>query len=281
MLTLLDERREQVRIRLAEIDTPARRQPYGTRAVDLCPTSLSARPCGSSLKIPIAAGALWAKFTSAHRTLTPRWSAAGLPRCIVAIATTPRCCALSRRRGLSVEGSGLYRPDRAILARRGGRRPPPTSSAARTTRGRRCVQRGTNVSIDLRRSRSLINPYTGIVVLSGPMETNARGPRANGWLDNTLVTEPARIACYRPPEEALAATGPGDMLPYNGGIVSDRRIVYAISTDAVTFDHANEPYINPYDRTDGRSQPENVSAWGTVLQRSLRSAPAPRNRQAR
>jgi len=31
-LTLLTDRREQIKIRLAEIDTPERRQPYGTRA---------------------------------------------------------------------------------------------------------------------------------------------------------------------------------------------------------------------------------------------------------
>lgn len=34
-LTLLTERHAEVRIRLAEIDTPERRQPYGTRACPL------------------------------------------------------------------------------------------------------------------------------------------------------------------------------------------------------------------------------------------------------
>lgn len=92
-------------MRLAEIDAPERRQPFGDRGAQMLPAHLQRRVrivvTGTDRNRRVIGRVSWGASTS-----TPRWSAAAAPGCSAATPTILRCCASRPRRKRRDEAFG-------------------------------------------------------------------------------------------------------------------------------------------------------------------------------
>ena len=76
-----------------------------------------------------------------------------------------------------------------------------TWECAEKTFAAKKISIGTSISVDVRQTNSIMNPYVGIVFISGRSVTNATSQFANGFLDE--YSNPQRFVCFKTPDESL------------------------------------------------------------------------------
>ena len=105
------------------------------------------------------------------------------------------------------------------------------------------LEQGSQVSIDLKKTDSLLNPYLGIVRIEGRFITNARSPHANGF-KSASVLQPG-TACFRTTTEAIKSLDQTDFandLSYRFAF----EIYYVVDNNALVLNDGNKYFKNAF-----------------------------------
>ncbi|TPM28722.1 hypothetical protein [Mesorhizobium sp. B2-3-5] len=82
------------------------------------------------------------------------------------------------------------------------------------------LQSDASVSVDVRRTDSLMNPYIGVVYIQGRFVSNAASSSANGFYQNDGGLVPAGNRCFTTQEQALAHLSEADFAQDESRILS-------------------------------------------------------------
>lgn len=121
--------------------------------------------------------------------------------------------------------------------------------------------------VDVERTASLMSRYRGIIEISASLETNSQSPRANGFTSEVALG-PRRVVCFRSMDEARAAVGPGDIGPFNVGLVYRMQAEYGIEGNRLVLRSGNAVFVNAVGRT--LVNVENAQGWAKVVAAPLR-----------
>lgn len=117
-------------------------------------------------------------------------------------------------------------------------------------------------SIDLRKSDSIIYPYTLLVYIDLTTLTNEASPRANG-IDLKLVLSPG-MHCFRSLREAQSAISAPDFSERNGSGRGFGTLVYQLSASEYKLVNAvPDRFFNLF--LSNITKPRNADMWGAVL----------------
>ena len=120
-LTLLTPDKQQIKVRLAEVDTPESGQPFGNKAK----AALSALAFGKQARVAVVDrdryGRIVGRVYVGDTDVKPSWCAKEPPGCIASTPAIRRCWVWKKRRVKPAAGSGRCRKRRSPRLGNGGR----------------------------------------------------------------------------------------------------------------------------------------------------------------
>lgn len=107
--------------------------------------------------------------------------------------------------------------------------------------------------VDLRRTNSIMNPYQGVVAITGVFETNLHGPDA----------------CYET-KAAARGTTDYDYSSKKPSMIYEFQVYYTVDSGKLVMTGGNTVFLNNFLRREGqRALPEPGSPWDRVYRQPL------------
>lgn len=121
----------------------------------------------------------------------------------------------------------------------------------------------TLITMDVRRTDSVVDPLEGVITIFGYLESNSNGPNADGF-DGQYITAPGFV-CYKSQASARLHTLPTDWKPSNGKPSDPFKMVlrYKITSGGAVLAGGDTFFVNAL--SDQLLLPENRSAWTDVM----------------
>ncbi|WP_086156215.1 hypothetical protein [Rhizobium sp. Kim5] len=130
------------------------------------------------------------------------------------------------------------------------------------------LQQDTRINIDVQKTNSEMNPYVGIVYISGMSITNARSPHANGFLYDDGSER--HILCFKTAQDALAHTKDSDFIINDLSRELDFKAYYNIEGGRITLVDGNTVFENSFLRNFQGAFIKPDSAWRSVISLDVR-----------
>lgn len=140
---------------------------------------------------------------------------------------------------------------------------PMLSACARETWAFDRLAADTLVTMDVRRTDSVVDPLEGVITIFGYLESNSNGPSADGF-DPQYITAPGFV-CYKSQASARSHTLPTDWKPSNGKPSDPFKMVlsYKITSAGAVLAGGDRFFVNAL--SDKLLLPENRSAWADTI----------------
>ncbi|ESX88683.1 hypothetical protein X756_09835 [Mesorhizobium sp. LSHC412B00] len=118
------------------------------------------------------------------------------------------------------------------------------------------------VSVDLRRTDSLMNPYLGIIFIQGGQESNGLSQRANGARMDTLNGN--RVSCFKTKSDALSANELNDFSQEFLGSTIAYTVYYHLDGDVMKLNNGDDQFVRNFAYHLSNIK-DNIQLWKDVL----------------